>query len=120
MNPQTIIIIVILIIILVPAVMSSIKHMKGEGECCGGGSKEKKIKSKELGNVIGTRIISIEGMRCSNCSTRVHNTLNSMDGISAKVSLEKKQAIVQMEKEITDEELEKTITRLGYKVISIK
>ena len=43
MNAQTLLIVVILIIVLIPAITSTWKHMKGEGDCCGG-PKEKPVK----------------------------------------------------------------------------
>ena len=45
MNAQTLLIVVILIIVLIPAITSTWKHMKGEGDCCGG-PKEKPVKRK--------------------------------------------------------------------------
>ena len=45
MNAQTLLIVVILIIVLIPAITSTWKHMKGEGDCCGG-PKEKPVKKK--------------------------------------------------------------------------
>ena len=36
MNTSSVAIIIILILILIPAIHSSIVHLKGEGSCCGG------------------------------------------------------------------------------------
>ena len=47
-----VIIVLILVILLSFAVKSSIRHFKGEGACCGGGSgtvKTKKAEEKEAG-----------------------------------------------------------------------
>lgn len=55
------IIMVVILIVLIFAVRGSLKHFKGEGACCGGGSgsvKPKKPKKKTLdGPVIGRCMI---------------------------------------------------------------
>lgn len=57
-----IIIILIVIILLGLALKGSIKHFKGEGPCCGGGSgSNKKAKQKFLdGPVIGRKTLKIQ------------------------------------------------------------
>ncbi|MDD6039274.1 MAG: cation transporter [bacterium] len=42
----------------------------------------------------------IEGMTCEHCRARVESRLNELDGVSAKVNLKKKIAVVSMEKDI--------------------
>ena len=91
---MNVLLLVIIAVILFFAIKNSIPHFKGEGACCGGGDKEKLIKTKKLDNVIAVKTIHIEGMRCANCRIRVQNKLNQIDGVSAKVSLEKKTATV--------------------------
>lgn len=46
METEDIIIIVVLAIILIPAIKSTITHMKGEGSCCGG--PKKKVPRKKI------------------------------------------------------------------------
>ncbi len=108
--------VVIIAIILFFAVKNSIPHFKGEGSCCGGGGKGKIIRPKKLDKVIRVKRIRIGGMHCENCSRRVQNTLNSIDGINAQVRLSRELAIVKIGKEIDDSVIEKAITDLGYKV----
>ncbi|MCR5670190.1 MAG: heavy-metal-associated domain-containing protein [Butyrivibrio sp.] len=116
-----IIIISILIIILLLALRGSIKHFKGEGGCCGGGGKTVKEPDKKLsGPVIKTKVFKIDGMHCENCTNRVKRTINRIDGVSAKLSLKKKQAVVQYEKEVDDDILIKEIEGLGYTVVSVQ
>ena len=119
MNPliSNIIIIAILLIIVFFAVKGAIPHFKGEGSCCGGGS-QKAVKPKKLSNVISTKVINIEGMTCEKCAMRIQNALNSIDGVSAKVSLRGKKATVKLGKDIPDTVLNKAITDLGYEVLS--
>ena len=118
---SNIIIIAILVIVMFVALRGSIKHFKGEGGCCGGGGSTIKEPDKKLsGSVIKTKVFHIEGMHCENCINRVKRTINRIDGVSAKLNLKKKQAVVQYEKEVNDETLIKEIEGLGYKVVSVQ
>ena len=65
------------------------------------------------------KTIVIEGMMCNHCKARVEEILNSINGVTATVDLEKKSAFVNCEKEIDDSVLVKEITSEGYKVVSI-
>ena len=116
---STIVIVVILAVILFFAVKNSIPHFRGEGGCCGGSGKEKLIKPAKLERIIATKVIKIEGMRCENCNRRVQNALNQLDGVNAKVYGDRAEAVVKLGRDIEDIELEKAVTGLGYRVISI-
>ena len=59
-------------------------------------------------------------MTCEHCKNRVENALNRLEGVSAKVNLKKKTAVVSMEKEVEDMQLQKTVEQAGYKVIQIR
>ena len=111
---SSIIIVIILVVILFFAIKNSIPHFRGQGACCGGGDLEKAIKPKKLDKVIAVKIIHVDGMRCNNCRIRVQNKLNEMDGVNAKVNLEKKMATVQLGKDISDDEFVEAIRSMGY------
>lgn len=64
--------------------------------------------------------VQIEGMTCEHCKNRVENALNRLEGVSAKVNLKKKTAVVSMEKEVEDMQLQKAVEQAGYKVIQIR
>ena len=117
---STIVIVVILAVILFFAVKNSIPHFRGEGGCCGGSGKEKRIKPSKWERIIATKVIKIEGMRCENCNRRVQNALNQLDGVNAKVYGDRAEAVVKLGRDIEDIELEKAVTGLGYRVISIE
>jgi len=55
----------------------------------------------------------ISGMSCQGCRAKVENALNSIDGISAKVSLEPAEAIISIEKHVPTEKLQKTLSAAG-------
>ena len=105
---KTVITVIVIVAILVFALKGSVKHMKGEGDCCGGGSgnKPKKVKAKHLEDpVIGQITLHIEGMTCEHCVNRVAEALNSIDGVSAKVNLHKKNATVSFDRPVEEETL---------------
>ena len=114
---SNVLVIVILAVVLFIALRGSIKHLKGEGGCCGGGESVRKEPDKKLtGPIIKTTIFKIDGMHCENCSNRVKRTINRLDGVSAKVNLRKKEAVVRFEKDLADDVITKEIEDLGYKV----
>lgn len=71
-------------------------------------------------NIIGQKRVQIEDMTCEHCKNRVENALNRLEGVSAKVNLKKKTAVVSMEKEVEDMQLQKAVEQAGYKVIQIR
>lgn len=117
------IIILVVVMILIFALKGSIRHFRGEGACCGGGSgsvKTKKAKKKTLdGPVTGQRTIRISGMHCRNCANSVTNALNAIDGVSVKVSLKDNTAEVSFDRTVDDADLKQAVEKAGFEVISI-
>jgi copper chaperone len=65
--------------------------------------------------------IFIEGMTCGHCSGRVEKALKAVDGIvDAKVDLDNKNAIVEMNANVEDGVLKETVEDAGYDVVDIK
>lgn len=114
-----VIIIGILVIIVIFAVAGSARHFKGEGGCCGGGGGSIREHKELDAPKIGEKILKIEGMHCDNCRNRVERAVNKIDGVVCRVNLKKKTAKVSYSREIDDELLKSTVTKLGYEVISI-
>ena len=106
------IVILILILIAIFAIRGTIKHMKGESPCCGGGGASERP-------VIGEKIVQISGMTCEHCVNRVMRALNKIDGVSANVSLKGKRAVVSYDREIDVNVLKKAVEDAGYTVESI-
>ena len=96
-----VIIIMLLVILIIIGISSAVRHFKGEGGCCGGGSSVK-VKRKKLKQIEKQRTVIIEGMTCEHCKARVESRLNALDGVSARVNLKRKTAVVSMEKDIAD------------------
>lgn len=117
------IIILVVVVILIFALKGSIRHFRGEGACCGGGSgsvKTKKAKKKTLdGPVTGQCTIRISGMHCRNCANSVTNALNAIDGVSAKVSLKDNTAEVSFDRTVDDADLKQAVEKAGFEVVSI-
>lgn len=65
------------------------------------------------------KIMTIEGMSCGHCSARVEKTLNALDGVTATVNLETKQATIIMEQECSDDVLKQVVEEQGYTVTAI-
>jgi copper chaperone CopZ len=119
MTTSTIVILLILAVIVVFALRSSVKHMKGQGGCCGGSDIPKAKKKKLDSPVIATKVITIDGMHCENCKNRIEKAINSLDGALCKVNLNKHTATVSMSKPIDDTVLKSTIENLDFKVTNI-
>lgn len=115
------IILLIVAVLLIFAAKGTVKHFRGEGPCCGGGSgKPEKVKKKTLeGPVRGRRTIKITGMHCQNCANAVANALNRIDGVSAKVNLNDNSAEVSFDRAVDDDDLKRAVEKAGYKVIRI-
>ena len=66
--------------------------------------------------------ISIEGMSCGHCVNHVTTALlEDMSGVkSVDVSLEEKQAIIEVEDSVTDENIKSVIEEVGFEVTNIE
>ena len=64
------------------------------------------------------KVIKIEGMMCMHCVAHVKEALSSLKGVdNVEVSLDKGEAVISSKKEIKDKDIEKVISKAGYKVI---
>ena len=63
-------------------------------------------------------VLKIEGMSCEHCQKRVKEALESLEGVSAKVSLEEKNAEVTYPDEVSIKELKDAVAEAGYQVVS--
>ena len=115
-----IIVVLIVIVLLGFALRGAIRHFKGDSPCCSGGTGIIKTDDKELKNsVIGKKTVHIEGMTCEHCVQSVKKALNEIEGVSARVDLQKKEAVVSYDREIANDVLKKTVEKAGFQVASI-
>lgn len=62
----------------------------------------------------------IEKMSCNHCKNYVEKVLGDMEGVkSAKVNLDEKVAVVELIKDIKDEEFDKVISEAGYDLVKV-
>ncbi len=71
---------------------------------------------KERTNTM-TKVISIEGMMCNHCTGTVQKALEAVEGVkTVTMSLEQKNAAVELASDVSDEVLTKAVTDAGYEV----
>ena len=117
---ETLIVVAIIVVILGFALKGSLKYVKRGGGCCSsGGSTVKTMKKQRLDQVVAVRHMTIEGMHCDNCRKRVENCLNGLEQVNAAVDLGKKEAVVKLGKEISDQELKAAVEKAGYTVTKV-
>lgn len=76
---------------------------------------------KNKGEYIMQKTISIEGMMCMHCVKHVNEALSKVDGVSlVEVSLENKNAIVTLTKDVSDSALKSAVEAEGYDVTEIR
>lgn len=65
------------------------------------------------------KTIHIEGMMCPHCVRHATEALNRLEGVSAEVSLENKNAVCTITGNVSDEALKAAIVKAGYEVTGI-
>ena len=66
------------------------------------------------------KTVKIEGMSCSHCTSAVKKVLSALDGVTAvDVSLDDKQAVVEMSAEVADDILRAAVVDEGFEVTGI-
>ena len=74
---------------------------------------------KERTNTM-TKVISIEGMMCNHCTGTVQKALEAVEGVKVvTMSLEQKNAAVELASDVADEVLTKAVVDAGYEVKEI-
>ena len=91
--------------------------------CPAGGncsSRHKKKKKKLTGAVIAKKTIIISGMHCAHCVQSVTDSLNRIDGVSARVDLNKSCAEIFLDREVGEDILISAVEKAGFLVESIQ
>jgi copper chaperone CopZ len=118
----TSVICLVLVVIAVCAVRSYKKRLTSG--CCGASSedsvKKVRVKDRDPAHYPYEKFLYIDGMSCANCTSRVENALNSLDGVWAAVDLGKEEARVRMKELLPEELLKETVKKAGYLVYKIK
>ena len=102
-----------------------ITHATAEGEQCilkapaEQNNRQDVKQEKERTNTM-TKVISIEGMMCNHCTGTVQKALEAVEGVNAvTMSLEQKNAAVELASNVADEVLTKAVVDAGYEVKGI-
>jgi len=112
---ENIIIIGILVLVVAIAIHNTVKHFRGKGGCCGGGSSYKPRK-KKLPSTLYQKTFKVEGMHCDHCKNRVEEAVNDIPGVAGIVDLKKGQVTVSYAQDVSDEVIRAKIQRAGYTV----
>ncbi len=99
-----------------------ITHAAAEGEQCilktpaEQNNRQDVKQEKERTNTM-TKVISIEGMMCNHCTGTVQKALEAVEGVkTVTMSLEQKNATVELASDVADEVLTKAVVDAGYEV----
>ena len=99
-----------------------ITHAAAEGEQCilktpaEQNNRQDVKQEKERTNTM-TKVISIEGMMCNHCTGTVQKALEAVEGVKAvTMSLEQKNATVELASDVSDEVLTKAVVDAVYEV----
>ena len=106
-----VIVVAVVIVLLGFALKGTLKHLKGESPCCGGG---------DTIIIEDKKTVKISGMHCDHCVRAVTEAITKLDGVSAKVNLKKKEAVVSYEKVVEDAAIREAVEKAGYTVQSIQ
>lgn len=113
-----VIIILLILMIGIFAVKNFLKHVNGQGGCCGGGDVKPK-KKRLTGETVQRWTLEIQGMHCDHCSAAVQNALNDLEGVSAKADFKKHKAEVRCTRIVEAKELQRAVENTGYQVIKV-
>ena len=113
-------IIIIGALLIAYALYATVQKARGKAKssCCGGPESviTKAVADTDESHYPYRYLVSIEGMKCSNCAANVANALNASGDVWANVNLGRKRADVLSKTEKTEEDFVKALKGTGYKV----
>ena len=110
-----------LLVLLFFALKGSVRHFRGDGSCCSGGSSCVRTEEKHLdGPVVAEWKVSIDGMKCERCAENIKRAIESIDGAAASVDFRRAAAVVRMDRTVDETLLRRKIKEAGYSVTSIE
>lgn len=117
MNFTAIIATFLVICVLGACLFSFARRLTGRKSCCE--TVVPRVKPKKLKTPIGSITVKIEGMRCESCRRTLMAKLNEPEGVSAKVSLDKKEALICYERPIEKDKIAEIVEKAGFEVVEI-
>ena len=118
--------VITLVVLIGGAAVYLIRAKRNGVKCVGcpaGGncSNQRKRKRKKLsGPIIAKKTMVISGMHCGHCVQSVTDSLNQIDGVSAKVDLAKGWAEVSLDRKVEDDVLTAAVEKEGFSVDSVQ
>lgn len=116
------IIIIAVAVVIALAVSHTVKKAQKGGGCCGeheAAEKKVRVSDRNKSHYPYITELKIGGMTCENCSRRVENALNSLDGVWAAVDIGSRRATVRTKKKPDVNELRRAVMNAGYIVTDI-
>ena len=92
--------------------------------CCGGGDagkvKKVRIRDRNKAHYPHTVTLTVDGMVCGGCKTRVENALNQLDGVWASADVPAKKVTVRLKQPVDEQTLRDAVNRTGaYTVMAV-
>lgn len=117
----TVISILIIIVFLLLVIRGYLKKISRG--CCGSGDegtvKKKKVEDKNKSHYPYLVDLTVDGIVCENCSRRIENSLNSLEGIWATAE-NNRHILVRMKYPVDNKELRQAVAAAGpYTVLQI-
>ena len=118
---DNIVIIAVLALIISAAIYGTIKRIRYGSSCCGTrepAEKKIRVRDRNRANYPNRYILSVDGMRCSNCGRRIENAFNKTEGRWATADLGRKEVVLLSKLEETEECLSEIVALSGYTMLS--
>ncbi len=65
--------------------------------------------------------LTIQGMHCASCASNIERSLRKVIGVKeVSISLMMKKGILEVEDNVSDEDLKNAVARTGYKVVNLE
>lgn len=120
---STYIILGVIILLCVYGGYSYFKKLRQGGGCCGereAAEKKVKVADRDKSHYPYAVTLKVDGMTCSNCTRRVENALNRLDGVWAAADLGKGTALVRMKQPLDEKVLRDAVRGSGYTVFGVE
>ena len=114
------VIIIIGILLIAYAVYGTVQKVRGKARssCCGSAETvlPKRVEDTDESHYPFKYLVSVDGMKCSNCAVNVENAINASGDTWAHVNLGRGRADVLSKNEKTEDDFVRALKGTGYKV----
>lgn len=118
------VIIIIGVLLIAYAVYGTVQKVRGKARssCCGSAETvlPKRVEDTDESHYPFKYLVSVDGMKCSNCAVNVENAINKSGDTWAHVNLGRKRAEVLSKTEKTEADFIKALKETNYKVIGLE